>query len=73
MATREQLYRLVDADPFVPFVVGLVSGKRIRVDTAGGASCSDDGRELTLTDEHGARYIDMMHVESVERYANSSR
>jgi hypothetical protein len=73
MATREQLYRLIDADPFVPFIVGMVSGKRIKVDTAGAASCSDDGRELTVTDEQGARCIDMMHVEMVEKYANSSR
>jgi hypothetical protein len=73
MATREQLYRLVDADPFVPFIIGMVSGKRIKVDTAGAASCSDDGRELTVTDEHGARHLDMMQVESVEKFANSSR
>jgi hypothetical protein len=71
--TREQLMKLVDADPFVPFIIAMTSGKKIKVDTVGAASCSDDGRELTVTDEHGARYIDMMHVESVERYANSSR
>jgi hypothetical protein len=73
MATREQLYRLIDSDPFIPFVVALVSGKRINVHTVGGASCSDDGRELTITDEHGSRYVDMMHVEMVEKFANSGR
>jgi hypothetical protein len=62
MATRDQLRQMVTASPFVPFIVKLADGRQFEVEHPELASCSVDGRSMSLYDRDGLHLLEMLLV-----------
>jgi hypothetical protein len=65
MATPEQLRELVNARPFVPFLVS-VGGRSFSILHPENAACDLRGRNMTLYDKQGMHLVDMRLVEVIE-------
>jgi hypothetical protein len=70
VATPEQLRELVNARPFIPFVVN-VGGRSFTILHPENAACDLRGRDMTLYDKQGKHLVDMRLVEVVEPQQSS--
>jgi hypothetical protein len=57
---------MITAQPFRPFTVNLVGGRSFTVKQPENAAASIDGREMTIYDEDGAHYVEMLMVDVIE-------
>jgi hypothetical protein len=69
MATREQLRRMVSAQPFQPFVVRLTGGRVFTVRHPELVACDVQGRGMTIEDEQGSHPVEMLLIEVMEPLA----
>lgn len=66
MATREQIRRMVRAEPFQPFAVNLAGGRTFTVRHPENVSCSVNGRQMVVHDDNGMHLVEMLLVEVVQ-------
>jgi hypothetical protein len=66
MATREQIRKMVRAEPFRPFLVNMAGGRSFLIEHPENAACDHGGIELVVFDRHGAHYADLRLVDVIE-------
>ena len=66
--TIEKMRELIDAQPFVPFVVHLANGKKLSIDHPEFVSSSKTGRVIHVFHDPGdaSTFIDVLLVTSLE-------
>ena len=66
MATPQRIRTMITAQPFRPFKIGLVGGRTFTVKHPENAAASIDGREMTIYDDDGPHYVEMLMVDVIE-------
>jgi hypothetical protein len=66
MAIPQRIRSMITAQPFKPFIVNLVGGTSFTIRHPENAAASIDGREMTVYDEDGPHYIEMLMVDLIE-------
>jgi hypothetical protein len=65
MATREQLRKMITAQPFRPYLVKLASGRVYRIEHPENAGCDDRGRSMFIFQGRSLHEIEMLLVEEL--------
>lgn len=57
---------MVRAEPLQPFAVNFAAGRSFTVRHPESLSCSVNGQEMVVHDDHGTHFIEMLIVEVIE-------